>query len=117
MFLVAPLVLLSQVHTFAEEHEQVLEAVALLGICGTLALTLLRGTVYPYAHVCLVLITIFVALELGVTLATHSWGLYGLVALGQATTNFCLILALLQFDHDWFDSTAAASLCLLQSAI
>ena len=104
----------------AHPYHNTLEAVAVTGIVGSLLLALCKGATYPYARVALVCLTLSVALELGLSFAEASWGRYGLIAVGQATTSFAVILALFQFDSkslEWLTYPAAAMVCLLLSGI
>jgi hypothetical protein len=86
------------------------------GIAGTLVLGASKGTVYPFAQICLLSITFFVALNLGLTFATASWATEGFVALGQATTPPPVspsFWPLLHFDLKWLNYPTAAGLCLI----
>jgi len=104
----------------AHTYHNTLEAVAVTGIVGSLLLALCKGATYPYARVALICLTLSVALELGLSFAEASWGRYGLIAVGQATTSFAVMLALFQFDSkslEWLTYPTAAMVCLLLSGI
>ena len=101
-------------------YHNALEAVAVIGIVSSLVLAVFKGTTYPWARVALVGLTLSVALELGLSFATASWGRCGIVAVGQATTSFAVILALLQFETEslaWLDYFGAAIVCLVVSSL
>lgn len=120
LFMASPFALIDPFRQTIDEYHHVLEVVAFSGIALSLFLALTKGAIYPFAHVALVSLTLFVALEMGLTFAHASWGPSGLVALGQATTSFAVILSLLQFDSRslmWLTYTTAAILCLCLSGL
>lgn len=82
-------------------------------------LAIWKGAIYPFARVALVSLMVSVALELGLAFATASWGKYGLIAVGQATTSFAVMLAFFLFDSSlqWLTYPTAAVVCLLVSCI
>lgn len=87
---------------------------------ANIGLAITKGAIFPMTHVALVSLTLFVGLEMGLTFAGASWGRCGLIALGQATSNFAVILSVLQFDKQsllWLDYTTAAVLCLCLSGL
>jgi len=92
----------------------ILEYIAISGIIITMIIAIFNGSKYPVSHICLVSITIFVGLEMGLSF-TNNIGLY--IAIGQATTSFALILALQQFDFHWFDYPAAVGMSLIAALI
>jgi len=69
----------------------------------------------------LVSLTVFVALERGLTFSHAGvWGYCGLVALGQATASFAIILSVLQFEKQdllWLSYKTAALMCLCLSGL
>ncbi len=75
-----------------------LEVVAFGCIVTLLCLALIRGVIYPYTHVVLESLTLFVALEMGLTFVDTPWRMNGLIALGQATTSFVVLLSVLQVN-------------------
>lgn len=96
-----------------------LETVAIVGIISSLVLAAFKGAIYPFARVSLVSLT-SVALELGLSFAGASWGKYGLVAVGKATTSFAIMLSLFQFPPKslkWLTYPAAAIICLVLSGL
>lgn len=120
LFFASPFGLIESFRDAVEPYHGVMEAISIVGIVLSIGLAITRGQLYPYAHVALVSLTIFVALELGLTFARASWGKCGLIAIGQATTSFGIILALLQFDSRsliWLTYPTAALLCLFLSGI
>lgn len=97
-----------------------LETVAIVGIISSLVLAAFKGAIYPFARVSLVSLTLSVALELGLSFAGASWGKYGLVAVGKATTSFAIMLSLFQFPTKslkWLTYPAAAIICLVLSGL
>ena len=97
-----------------------LEAIAIVGIISSLVLAVTKGAIYPFARVSLVSLTLSVALELGLSFAGASWGKYGLIAVGQATTSFAIMLSLFQFPTKslkWLTFPAAAIICLVLSGL
>ncbi|KAL7550063.1 hypothetical protein ACHAWF_013298 [Thalassiosira exigua] len=120
LFIASPFALIDSFrHTIAPYHE-VLEIVAFTGIALSLCLAITKGATYPYPYVALVSLTLFVALEMGLTFAHASWGPCGLVALGQASTSFAVILSVLQFDSRslmWLSYPTAALMCLFLSGL
>ncbi|CAB9500739.1 expressed unknown protein [Seminavis robusta] len=119
IFIIAsPFALLESVKATVEAYHFALEVVAVAGIIGSFSVALWKGPMFPFAHIALVSLTISVGLEIGISLATSSWGEVGLLAIGQATTNFALILAIIQFDaHSLkhFTYPVASLICLLFS--
>jgi hypothetical protein len=97
-----------------------LETIAICGIVASLVLALTRGAIYPFARVSLVGLTLSVALELGLSFSSASWGQYGLIAVGQATTSFAIILSIFQFPTRsliWLSYPEAALICLVLSGM
>lgn len=121
MFMASPFALIDPFRQAISPYHQVLEVVAFSGIALSLCLAIVKGATYPLAtRIALVSLTAFVALEMGLTFAHASWGRSGIVALGQATTSFVVILCLLQFDSQhliWLTYPAAAVLCLCLSGL
>lgn len=64
----------------------------------SILLAITKGAMYPYSRIIVVTLTLSVAVELGLTFEEKSWGTYGMVAVGQATASFCILLALFQFE-------------------
>jgi hypothetical protein len=115
LLLASPFALLDSVKNVLLNHHtlhSLLECVSIGGIVLTMAVAVMYGSKYPTTQICLVTITIFVALELGLSFATGSVGLSGYIAVCQATTSFAIILSLLQFELNWLDYFAALVLCL-----
>lgn len=120
LFVASPFALIDPFRQTIERYHGVLEVVAFGGIILSLCLAITKGAIFPYAHVALVSLTVFVALEMGLTFANASWGPSGLVALGQAATSFAVILSVLQFDIgslQWLTYPAAALICLCLSGL
>jgi hypothetical protein len=113
----APFSLLGGVQHAIEPYHWPLEVVALSGIVASLVLAVTKGPLWPFAHIALCSITIFVGFELGLTFANPTWGVEGLIAVGQATTSFAIILALLQFDLAWLTYIMASFLCFILSTL
>ena len=113
LIMASPLALIEEIQQFLEQHSTlhtVLEVIATSGIVLTMATAVIRGSTYPYAHVCLVAITLFVGLEMGLSFAETPW-LF--IAIAQATTSFALLLALMQFQLDWLDYPMGVFLCFV----
>lgn len=120
LFLSSPFALIDPFRRAVGPYHGFLEVVAVSGIVISLCLAIAKGAIYPFAHVALASLTLFVALEMGLTFAHESWGPSGIVALGQATTSFAIILGLLQFDSRsmmWLSYPTAALLCLFLSGL
>lgn len=89
-----------------------------VAIVLSLALAISKGTKFPYAHIALVALTCSVGLELGLTFGEKPWGLYGLMAIGQATTNFAVVLCTFQWEFPkWAEYAHVAVLCLAVSGM
>ena len=108
----SPFGLIESLKNGIELYHTWLQIIAITGIAGSICLALVKGRQFPYAHVCLGLITFFVAFELGTLFAHYFWGKLGLIALGQAVTSFAIILALVQFEMNWLGCVEAAICCL-----
>lgn len=120
LFVASPFALIDTFRQTITPYHHILEVVAFSGIVLSLCLAITKGAIFPFAHVALVSLTLFVALEMGLTFAHASWGRSGLVALGQATASFTVILSLLQFDSRslvWLTYPAAALLCFCLSGL
>jgi hypothetical protein len=120
LVLASPFSLINSFREAVESMHGVLEIVAIVGIAGSMGLALAKGIMYPFAQVSLVSLTIFVGLELGLSFAGASRGRYGLMAVGQATSCFTVVLVLLQFDirsTKWLTYPAAALVCLALSGV
>mmetsp|Transcript_15258 Transcript_15258/g.27616 ORF Transcript_15258/g.27616 Transcript_15258/m.27616 type:complete len:277 (+) Transcript_15258:103-933(+) len=120
LFLSSPFALIDAFRESIAPYHNVLEVVAMSGIVASLCLAITKGENYPYAHVALVCLTLFVSLEMGLTFAHVSWGRCGLIALGQATAGFAVILGVLQFDSRslvWLTYPTAALLCFCLSGL
>lgn len=116
LFLASPFALLPSVqYAITQNHtlHTVLECISTGGIVATMVTAVLVGSKYPATQICLVCVTFFVALDMGISFADGSLGKAGFIAIAQATTSFALILALLQFDFEWLDYPAAYALSLL----
>lgn len=111
------------IETFQESihpYHNWLEVVAVAGIVASLCLAVTKGTMYPFARVSLICLTLAVALELGLSFSSASWGHCGIIAVGQATTSFAVILALLQFETrslEWLTYPAGAFVMLVVSCL
>jgi hypothetical protein len=77
----------------------------------------LFGSKYPATQICLVGVTLFVALEIGLSFSDGSLGKAGFIAIAKATTSFALILALLQFDFEWLDYPAAFAVSFVAALV
>lgn len=118
LFVASPFALIDPFRKIIEPYHHVLEGVAFSGIFLSLCLAIKKGASHPLAsHVALASLTVFVALEMGLTFANASWGPSGLVALGQATTSFAVVLSVLQFESLWLTYPTAALLCLCLSGL
>lgn len=117
LVLSSPFALVDSFRLIVEPHHNILEYVAYAGIGASFGLALWKGSVYPFCHVALMSLTVFVALEIGLTFAEYSWGLYGYVALGQATANFAVILALLSLEVEWLGYVSASIACLMLAGL
>jgi hypothetical protein len=101
-------------------YHTIMEMVGIAGIIASLVLAVTRGAIYPFATVAIISLTLSVGLELGLSFANASWGRYGLMAVGQATTSFAIILSILQFPTKslvWFTYPAAAIVSLLLASL
>ena len=120
LFVSSPFALVDPFRESIEVYHDVLEVIAFSGIGISLVLAITKGTVYPYSQVALVSLTLSEALEMGLTFANASWGRNGIISLGQATTSFAVILAVLQFPSRslwWLSYPTAALLCLCLSGL
>lgn len=120
LLLASPFALLDSVQQLLLNNHTlhlVLECISVGGIIGTMVIAVLYGSKYPATQICLVCVTVFVALELGISFAIGSLGVSGYIAIGQATTSFAIILALLQFELHWLDYQAALVLCLVAALL
>jgi len=120
LLVASPFTFIKSVQENIHPYHNWLEAVAVIGIVGSLGLAVLKGTTYPFARVALVCLTLFVALELGLSFASASWGKCGIVAVGQATTSFAVILAIFQFETRslaWLTYPTAAVVMLVVSCM
>jgi len=120
LFISAPFTIIEAFKNCIHPYHNILEVIAVAGIVASLSLAILKGTVYPFARIALASLTLFVALELGLSFSAASWGNCGLIAVAQATTSFAVILALLQFetrDLEWLSYTAAGGVCLFLSGL
>jgi hypothetical protein len=110
LFLMSPFVMMDPLQHAIQTNPTVrltLAIISRVGIVATIAAAILRGARYPMTFICSISMTIFVALEFGVAFASGSLRMSGIIAIGQATISFSLILALLQFDLYWLSYTAA----------
>lgn len=117
LILSSPMALLKGIQTFLHDRttlRTVVEWIAVSGIVLTIFTAVCCGSRYPFAHICLGAITIFVGLELGLSFA-ETPGLY--VAIGQATTSFALLLALMQLDLESSAYPMAVGLCLVAAGL
>jgi hypothetical protein len=116
LIMASPFALIIEVQQYLLDHESLnsaLEIVAISGIIITMAAAICIGSKYPYAHICLVSITIFVGLEMGLSFASTPI-MY--IAIGQATTSFALLLAIMQFHFKWLDYPMAVILCFIAAS-
>jgi hypothetical protein len=120
LFLASPFALLDPLQVAIRNNRTlyvVLECINLVGIVSTMSIAIARGAQYPVTFICLSAITFFVALEFGISFATEAMGRAGFIAIGQATTSFALISALLQFDLDWLNYSSAFGVSLVASLV
>mmetsp|Transcript_33880 Transcript_33880/g.41547 ORF Transcript_33880/g.41547 Transcript_33880/m.41547 type:complete len:251 (-) Transcript_33880:280-1032(-) len=117
LVLSSPFALLESFAVQVEPYHFVLECIAFGGIGVSFAIALTKGPMWPFAHIALVGLTLFVSLEMGLTFAEASWGRYGLIAIGQATTNFAIILALITMETQWLSYTTGTAICLICAGI
>jgi hypothetical protein len=120
LFLASPFALLDPLKASIRNSRTlyvVLECINLFGIVSTITVAIARGSQYPVTFICLSAITFFVAVEFGISFAVETVGAAGFIAIGQATTSFALILALLQFDLDWLNYSSAFGVSLVASLV
>ena len=82
-----------------------LNVLSFFGLLFAIYLISVRGHIKWYARTALFTMTVCVAVALGVKLSILPWSTYALVAVGQATANFALLLAVSVFDSrdlQWF---------------
>jgi len=72
--------------------------VCFFGLLASIYFVATKGHIKWYARSCLFSVTVFVAVGLGFKLAKVEWSNYALIAVGQSTVNFALLLAVTQFD-------------------
>lgn len=112
LFLVSPFCLVQSFQKSIEPFHAIMEIVAISGIAASFCLSLVKGPIWPFAHIALVSLTCFVSLEIGLSLAGKSWGVWGLIAIGQANTSFAVLSSLLQLRVVWISYVSAAVVCL-----
>ena len=120
LMIASPFALIDAFKDYIHPYHTILEVVAIAGIVSSLVLAVTRGAIYPFATVAIVSLTLSVGLELGLSFANASWGRYGLMAVGQSTTSFSVILSILQFPTKslvWFTYPTAAVVCLLLASL
>jgi len=116
----SPFALIQAFQKAIHPYHNILECAAIAGIVASILLAITKGAIYPFARIALVSLTLSVALELGLSFAGASWGRYGLIAVGQATTSFAIMLALFQFDTKslkWLTFPVAVVVCLVLSGV
>lgn len=120
LIIASPFALIQAFQQAIHPYHNILETIAICGIVASLILAITRGAIYPFARVSLVGLTLSVALELGLSFSSASWGQYGLIAVGQATTSFAIMLSIFQFPTQslvWLSYPEAAIICLVLSGM
>lgn len=98
----------------------IVATISFFGLVGSVILVARKGHEHVYARISLFSLTFFFAIALGAKLCLVSWSNYALIAVGQATANFALILAVLQFDSSslkWLSHKRVMLLSLAQSSM
>jgi hypothetical protein len=120
LFLASPFALVDPLQVAIRDHPTLhltLEGFCLGGIVITMIVAVVKGSQYPITWMCLCAMTCLVGVEFGISVAVTEGSTSGFVAIGQATTSFALILALLQFDLEWLDYWSALGVSLVASLV
>jgi len=117
LFIASPFTFLDPVKDIVGSNNEIFEMITCLGIFLSFVLALTKGTVYPNAHISMISLTIFVGLEMGLSFSQKSWGTNALLAIGQATSGFAMILGMLQFEVSWFTYPMAGGICFLMGCL
>lgn len=120
LFIVSPFYLIGSFQRVIKPYQIFLSTVAFAGCVASVYWAFAKGHNKKDAKIALFSLTPCVALTLGVRFAGFSWANYVLVALGQATSNFALIHAILQFDTaslKWLNYKIIMLICLVVSGV
>lgn len=120
LIVASPFALIEPFQNFIHPMHVALWWTSLACMIGSILLAVAKGAVRPYSRIVIVTLTLSVALQLGLEFEQVSWGDYGLLAVGQATASFALLLALFQFEAsslEWLSAITTALMCLLLSGI
>jgi len=110
----SPFALIEPFKDAVHPHYHALLLTAMSCMVASIVLAITKGALYPYSGIVIVTLTLSVAVELGLTFSEKSWGDFGLIAVGQATASFCIMLAFFQFDTKslkWLTFPVASIIC------
>jgi hypothetical protein len=98
LVIVSPFFLIESFQRLIDPYNIFLSIVAFAGVAASIYLAIAKGHETKYAKISLFTLTPCVAVGLGLKFSRYSWSMYVLVALGQATANFAILHAIVQFD-------------------
>jgi hypothetical protein len=98
LLIVSPFYLIGSFQRAIKPYKLFLSIIAFAGCVASVYWAFAKAHNRKDAKIALFSLTPCVAIGLGVKFAGYSWSDYVLVALGQATSNFAILHAILQFD-------------------
>lgn len=76
----SPFALLEDFQDWIHPHYHTLLIISIACMVLSIVMAIVKGSVYPFSRIVIVMLTLSVAVELGLTFEEASWGDYGLVA-------------------------------------
>lgn len=118
LIVASPFALIEEFKDAVHPYHHTLLMIAIACMVASILLAITKGALYPYSSILICTLTLSVAVELGLTFSEMSWGDYGLIAVGQATASFCILLAFFQFDTlTWVTFRVATVICMVLAGI
>ena len=121
LFIVSPFCLVETFQEAVKPLSALLNAAAYLGVVAAIILALTDDAHnWQRGSVALCLLTFCVAVGIGVKCTMVPWANYVLVAIGQATTNFAILLAVVQFDRrmlHWLNYKTAGLIAFVVASV